>query len=677
MTSFKRHTVTAALPYANGPLHIGHIAGAYLPADTYVRYLRLNREDVVFVCGSDEYGAAITIRAKKEGITPRQIIDKYHSINKNTFERFGISFDIYHRTSEPIHTETSQAFFLKLYEQGLFEVQETEQYYDQKAQQFLADRYIMGTCPKCGNPQAYGDQCEKCGSSLSPLELKNPISTLTGTTPVLRNTKHWYLPMHQFEPWLREWIINEKQNQWKPNVYGQCKAWIEQGLQSRSMTRDLDWGVPVPLPEAAGKVLYVWLDAPIGYISATKEWAKNNGKNWEDYWKSPDTKLVHFIGKDNIVFHCIIFPILLKAHGEFILPTDVPANEFLNLEGDKISTSRNWAVWLDEYMDRFPNRTDELRYVLTSISPENGDSEFTWRDYQARVNNELVAVLGNFVNRVWVLMHKYFEGKLQGSGIIDFTDETLRQATVETYDVLQKSLSSYKFKNGLNAVMDLARAGNKYLTDSEPWKKFGSEPQKTAEILNNCVVMTSHLAVCMQPYLPTTAAKMFRLLQMPQTVYCWDEPLILQAGHQLAQPQLLFQKIEDAQIEQQIQKLEKTKLIQAPAAPLKEQITYEDFAKLDIRVATVLACEKVPKAKKLLQLTLDTGIDQRTVISGIAEYFEPESLVGKQVLLLANLAPREMRGIVSQGMILSAQDRDGRLVLVGPNDTVISGSQVS
>ncbi|WP_448518975.1 methionine--tRNA ligase [Rhodoflexus sp.] len=677
MTQFKRYTVTAALPYANGPLHIGHIAGAYLPADTYVRYLRLKREDVVFVCGSDEYGAAITIRAKKEGITPRQIIDKYHNINKSTFERFGISFDIYHRTSEPIHTQTSQDFFLKLHEQGLFEVQESEQYYDEEAKQFLADRYIVGTCPKCGNPNAYGDQCEKCGSSLSPLELINPRSILTGTTPVLRATKHWYLPMHQFEPWLREWIVNEKQNLWKPNVYGQCKSWIEQGLQSRSMTRDLDWGVPVPLPEAAGKVLYVWLDAPIGYISATKDWAAANGKNWEDYWKSPDTKLVHFIGKDNIVFHCIIFPILLKAHREFILPTDVPANEFLNLEGDKISTSRNWAVWLDEYMDNFPNRIDELRYVLTSISPESGDSEFTWRDYQARVNNELVAILGNFVNRVWVLMHKYFQGQLQGSGIIDFTDEALRQVTATTYNNLQQNIEAYKFKNGLNAVMDLARAGNKYLTDSEPWKKFGTEPHKTAEILNNCVVLTAHLAVYMQPYLPTTAAKLFQMLQLPKTTYHWDEPLTFVAGHQLAQPQLLFRKIEDAEIEQQIQKLEKTKLIQAPAEPLKEQITYDDFAKLDIRVATVLACEKVPKAKKLLQLTLDTGIDHRTVVSGIAEYFEPESLVGKQVLLLANLAPRQMRGIVSEGMILSAQDRDGRLVLVGPNDTVISGSQVS
>ena len=676
MTQFKRHIVTAALPYANGPLHIGHIAGAYLPADTYVRYLRLKGEDVVFVCGSDEYGAAITIRAKKEGITPRQIIDKYHRINKNAFERFGISFDIYHRTSEPIHTETSQKFFLKLHEQGLFEVLESEQYYDEKVQQFLADRYIIGTCPKCGNPNAYGDQCEKCGSSLSPLELINPISTLSGTTPVLRKTKHWYLPMHQFEPWLREWIVNEKQDRWKPNVYGQCKSWIDQGLQSRSMTRDLDWGVPVPLPEAAGKVLYVWLDAPIGYISATKEWAKQQGKNWEDYWKSPDTKLVHFIGKDNIVFHCIIFPILLKAHGEFILPTDVPANEFLNLEGDKISTSRNWAVWLDEYMDSFPNHTDELRYVLTSISPENGDSEFTWRDYQARVNNELVAILGNFVNRVWTLMHKYFEGKLQGSGTIDFTDATLRQVVADAYDALQNSLEAYKFKSGLNVVMDLARTGNKYLTDNEPWRKFSAEPEKTAEILNNCVILTARLAVCMQPYLPQTAAKLFQMLQLPKNSYYWDEPIVFQSGHLLAQPQLLFSKIEDAQIEQQIRKLEKTKLTQVPAAPVKEQITYDDFAKLDIRVATVLTCEKVPKTKKLLQLTLDTGIDQRTVLSGIAEYFEPESLIGKQVLLLANLVPRKMQGIVSEGMILSAQDRDGRLVLVGPNDTVMSGSQV-
>ncbi|MCS7018989.1 MAG: methionine--tRNA ligase [Cytophagales bacterium] len=677
MTEFKRYTVTAALPYANGPLHIGHIAGAYLPADTYVRYLRLKRREVVFVCGSDEYGAAITMRAKKEGITPRQIIDKYHTINKNAFERFGISFDIYHRTSEPIHTETSQNFFLKLHQQGLFEVQESEQYYDEQAQQFLADRYIVGTCPKCSNPKAYGDQCEKCGSSLSPLELINPVSTLSGTKPVLRTTKHWYLPMQQFEPWLREWIVHEKQHQWKPNVYGQCKSWIEQGLQPRSMTRDLDWGVPVPLPEAQGKVLYVWLDAPIGYISATKEWAKNNGKNWEDYWKRTDTKLVHFIGKDNIVFHCIIFPILLKAHGEFILPTDVPANEFLNLEGDKISTSRNWAVWLEEYMNDFPQRTDELRYVLTAISPETGDSEFTWRDFQARVNNELVAILGNFINRVWVLVHKYFEGKLPGSGTIHFSDQSLQQAVEHTFQMLQESLESYKFKQGLNILMDLVRDGNKYLTEGEPWKKIDSAPEQVADILNNCVLLAAHLAVYMQPYLPNTAVKLFQMLNISPNDCYWDAPIALNGGHQLSAPQLLFQKIEDAAIEQQIQKLEKNKLMHTAVAPFKEPITYEDFAKLDIRIATVVACQKVPKAKKLLQLTLDTGIDQRTVVSGIAEYFEPASLVGKQVLLVANLAPREMRGIVSQGMILTAQDRDGRLVLVSPEDLVMSGSQVS
>ncbi|MCU0450265.1 MAG: methionine--tRNA ligase, partial [Bernardetiaceae bacterium] len=680
---YKRHLITSALPYANGPLHIGHLAGAYLPADTYARYLRLKGEEVVYVCGSDEYGAAITMRAKKEGITPRQIIDKYHAQIKEAFARFGMSFDIYHRTSEAIHTQTSQEIFTRLHQQGKFTEQTSEQYYDEQAQQFLADRYIMGTCPKCGYERAYGDQCERCGSTLSPSELISPRSTLTNTTPVLRVTKHWYLPLNEYEPWLREWILKEKQDVWKANVYGQCRSWIEGGLQPRAMTRDLDWGIPVPLPEAAGKVLYVWLDAPIGYISATRAWAEQNGKNWEDYWKSDETRLLHFVGKDNIVFHCLIFPIVLKAHGEFILPDNVPANEFLNLEGDKLSTSRNWAVWLHEYLDELPGRTDELRYVLGSIAPETADSEFTWKDYQTRVNSELVAILGNFVNRTVVLMHKFLGG--QTSQALAFTHPALQLATEQAYDAVDQHLANFKFKAGLFALMDLARTGNKYLTETEPWKTVKTDPAQAAEALHNALLLAAHLGVLCQPFLPETAQKIFKMLNLPQTRYAWQEPLVVPTGHPLNEPFLLFQKVEDADIERQIAKLQATKMdaTTTPATPApalaaaKSEIVYDDFAKLDLRVATVLACERVPKADKLLKLTLDTGLDQRTVVSGIAQYFAPEDLVGQQVMLVANLAPRPLRGITSQGMILTAQRPDGSLVLVRPTQPIEPGSTVS
>ncbi len=675
--TFKRTTVTAALPYANGPLHIGHIAGAYLPADMYVRYLRLKRHEVAFICGSDEYGAAIMMRAKKEGISPKQIIDKYHAENKKAFEQFGISFDMYHRTSEPIHHETAQDFFKTLYEKGEFEEIESEQYFDETAKQFLADRFIMGTCPKCANENAYGDQCEKCGSTLSPSELISPKSTLSGAVPVLRKTKHWYLPMQKAENWLKKWILEDKKGIWKTNVYGQCRSWLENGLQARSMTRDLEWGIPVPLPHAEGKVLYVWLDAPIGYISATKEWAKQKGKDWEQYWKSPDTRLLHFIGKDNIVFHCIIFPIILKAHGDFILPDNVPANEFLNLEGDKLSTSRNWAVWLDDYMRDFPNRNDELRYVIGSISPETSDSEFTWKDFQARINNELVAILGNFINRILVLQHKYFEGKLQGLGKdrIDFTDENLRNATGKAYDLVAENLDNFKFKAALQAVMDLARTANKYLTDTEPWKTIKDSPEKTADSLNNAFLLAGHLATLFQPFLPNTSKKIFDFLNL-KSEFFWDEELIFEANHEVKTPELLFQKIEDSEIEQQIAKLQESKKPVFKPETAKENIDFEAFTKTDIRTATILEAEKVPKTTKLLKLKLDTGLDQRTVVSGIAEYFKPEEIIGKQVCLLANLAPREIKGIVSQGMILLASDADGSLKFVSPEQAVANGAVV-
>lgn len=691
----KRYTVTSALPYANGPLHIGHIAGAYLPADIYVRYLRLHGHDVAFICGSDEHGAAITLRAKKEGTTPRQIIDKYHSLIKKAFEDFGISFDIYHRTSEPLHYETAQAFFTTLNEKGAFTIEATEQYFDETFQQFLADRYITGTCPKCGNPSAYGDQCEKCGTSLSPTDLINPVSILSGKTPVMKTTRHWFLPMDQHQQWVEEWITSgafenmespvtaHDPEAWKLHVKGQCLSWLKDGLKPRAMTRDLDWGVPVPLPDAEGKVLYVWLDAPIGYISATRQWATNTGKNWEDYWKNPDTTLVHFIGKDNIVFHCIIFPILLKAHGGYILPDNVPANEFLNLEGQKISTSRNHAVWLHEYLEDFPGRRDELRYVLTSISPENGDSEFTWKDYQTRVNSELVAILGNFVNRVMVLMHKYFEGKISAFGETEIRPSVpeLEQLVGNTYDQLDIMLGAYKFKQAQFDVMELARFGNKFLTEREPWKVHANDPEAARRTLEDCLYLISHLGVCLQPFLPDTAKKIFHLLNLPREEYGWHDTVSIPAGHVLNPSEMLYVKIEDKEIDVQRERLlkmaEAAAAVTLPAEPLKENISFDDFSKVDIRVGTVLEAQKVPKTKKLLQLTIDTGIDQRTVVSGIAEYYQPEEVTGRQVLLLVNLEPRSIAGITSQGMILMAKDANGKLVFVNPAEAVGNGSGVA
>jgi methionyl-tRNA synthetase len=684
----KRYTVTSALPYANGPLHIGHIAGAYLPADIFVRYLRLRGEDVVYVCGSDEYGAAITIKAKKEGTTPKAIIDKYHYMMKSAFERFGIAFDIYHRTSEPIHTETSQAIFLKLYEKGEFEVLESEQYFDEVANQFLADRYIMGTCPKCGNENAYGDQCERCGSSLSPTDLINPRSTLSGSKPVLRRTKHWYLPMNKYENWLKEWIVKEKQNTWKTNVYGQCKSWIEGGLQPRSMTRDLDWGIPVPLPDAEGKVMYVWLDAPIGYISATREWAKQHGKNWEDYWKSPDTELYHFVGKDNIVFHCIIFPIILKAHGEFILPTNVPANEFLNLEGDKLSTSRNWAVWLHEYLDEFPDKQDVLRYVLGSILPETKDSEFTWKDYQARNNNELVAILGNFVNRPNNLIPKFFDGIVPIQTELSHYDKATLADLASYPDKIGDLIKNFKFRDALAEVMNVARLGNKYLADTEPWK-IKDNPERMGTILNISVQIIANLSILLKPFLPRTAEKLDKMLGFDGKLV-WEDAKNtnwVKAGTNLQKIDLLFEKIEDEVIEKQIQKLTMSNKqlsinTEQPTTnnqiiPPKELINYDDFSKLDIRIATIIAAEKVVKADKLLKLTLDTGMDTRIVVSGIAEHFKPEEIVGKQITLLANLAPRTIRGIESKGMILTALDGNGKLRFLHPSEAVMNGATVS
>ena len=677
MTQPKRYTVTAALPYANGPLHIGHIAGAYLPADIYVRFLRLKKRDVVFVCGSDEYGAAILMKAKKEGTTPKQIIDKYHHLMKETFEKFGIAFDLYHRTSEAIHTETAQDFFKKIHENGHFEEIESEQYYDTEAQQFLADRFIIGTCPKCGNESAYGDQCEKCGSALSPTDLINSKSTISGSTPILKKTKHWYLPMQKSEEWLKKWILEGKKDEWKASVLGQCKSWLEQGLQSRAMTRDLTWGVPVPLEEAQGKVLYVWLDAPIGYISATKEWAKQQGKNWELYWKDSETKLVHFIGKDNIVFHCIIFPIILKSYGDFILPDNVPANSFLNLEGDKISTSRNWAVWLHEYLTDFPDKQDVLRYVLCAILPENKDSEFTWKDFQARNNNELVAILGNFVNRTLVLIHKFFDGKVPIlHQTYDLDKETL-QALQETPARIEAFLENYRFREACFELMNLARVGNKYLAETEPWKTAKTDTERTATILHIAAQITANLAILMQPILPHTSQKLAKMMNLESVAWDLAGSSFLEIGHHIEKAELLFEKIEDNVIELQIQKLSANQKQQSQSVEaLKEVVSFDDFSKLDIRIATVLEAEKVPKTSKLLKLKLDTGLDKRTVVSGIAEFYKPEDLIGKQVCLLANLAPRSLKGIESQGMILTAENPDGSLSLLNPEKLASNGATV-
>lgn len=685
LDKFKRFTVTSALPYANGPLHIGHLAGAYLPADIFVRYLRLRHKDVVYICGSDEHGAAITIKAKKENTTPQAIIDKYHQQIKTSFEEFGISFDIYHRTSSAIHHDLSQEFFLNLYEKDEFVEKFSEQYFDEDFQQFLADRYITGTCPNCSNPNAYGDQCENCGTSLNPTDLINPISTLSGKTPVLKQTKHWFLPLDKYQPWLEKWI-ETKEDEWKVNVYGQCKSWLKSGLQPRSMTRDLDWGIDVPLEEAKGKKLYVWMDAPIGYISATKQWAIDNGKDWKLYWKrqeneADDPCLLHFIGKDNIVFHCIIFPSILHAHGEYILPQNVPANEFLNLEGDKLSTSRNHAVWLHEYLEEFPGKQDELRYVLTSILPETSDSEFTWKDYQARVNNELVAILGNYVNRVMILMHKFYDGKVENeAGKIALTDKTIDAGLARLYDEIQVNLEAYKFRQALQSVMDIARLGNRYLTEQEPWKTIKTNPEQAKEALHNSLVLIGHLAACLQPFLPATVRKIVDMLNIPFSAIAMDAEMTFESGHRLNQPVLLFEKVEDEAIEKQLQKLADKKAAVAPKqpalVPAKENINYESFATMDIRTGTIVTAEKVAKTKKLLKLSIDTGLDTRTIVSGIAEYYEPEAIIGQKVSLLVNLEPREIKGILSQGMILMAENAEGKLSFVAPTEDMHNGSVI-
>ncbi|CCY38832.1 methionine--tRNA ligase [Tannerella sp. CAG:118] len=674
---FKRTLVTTALPYANGPVHIGHLAGVYVPADIYTRYLRLKGEDVIMIGGSDEHGVPITLKAKAEGVSPQVIVDRYHNIIKKSFEEFGISFDIYSRTSSEIHHKTASDFFKKLYEKGEFIEKTSEQYYDEEAQQFLADRYIIGTCPHCHNERAYGDQCEACGTSLNATDLINPKSAISGSTPVMRETKHWYLPLDKHEAFLKKWIL-EDHKEWKPNVYGQCKSWLDMGLQPRAVSRDLDWGVPVPVEGAEGKVLYVWFDAPIGYISNTKELLPDK---WELYWKDKNTKLVHFIGKDNIVFHCIVFPAMLKAEGSYILPDNVPANEFLNLEGDKISTSRNWAVWLHEYLQDFPGKQDVLRYVLTANAPETKDNDFTWKDFQARNNNELVAVLGNFVNRALVLTHKYFDGKVPVCGdLTEYDKQTLSEFTGVKAE-MESYLEHYRFRDALKEAMNLARIGNKYLADTEPWKLAKTDMNRVATILNLALQISANLAIAFEPFLPFSAKKLRNMLNMQ--IVDWNvlgHTDILPEGLQLNPAELLFEKIEDSTIEAQVQKLLDTKkaneLKNHKAAPVRENISFEDFSKLDIRVGRVLECIKVPKADKLLQFKIDDGLGGRTIVSGIAKHYAPEDLVGKNVCFIANLAPRKLKGIESQGMILSAEDADGRLIVIEPADEVRPGSEV-
>ncbi|WP_297335312.1 methionine--tRNA ligase [Algoriphagus sp.] len=686
MTSknFKRYTITSALPYANGPLHIGHLAGCYIPSDIYVRYLRSLKKDVLYVCGSDEHGVAITIKARKEGKSPQEVVDFYHGLMKQSFEKFGISFDHYSRTSAQIHHETAQGFFKDLYEKGEFLEQRNDQYYDEEAGQFLADRYIEGTCPKCGFEHAYGDQCEKCGSSLSPSELINPRSKLSGRTPVLKETKHWFLDLARYQDFLKKWILEEHAADWKNNVLGQCRSWLEagDGLQARSMTRDLDWGIPVPLQDAEGKVLYVWFDAPIGYISSTKEWAAAHRKDWRPYWQSEDTKLVHFIGKDNIVFHCIIFPAILKTHGGYVLPDNVPANEFLNLEGEKISTSRNWAVWLHEYLEEFPGKEDVLRYVLTANAPETKDNDFSWKDFQARNNSELVAIYGNFVNRAVVLTHKYYEGKIPEKGALTGYDQEILGVLLDFPAKISASLERYRFREALGFMMDLARLGNKYLADTEPWKMIKTDPVRTATIMNIALNIAASLAIVSEPFLPFTARKLFDLFGMKDNEWKQaGQADLLQEGKFIGQLGLLFEKIEDELVENQVQKLLHAKKMNEaanlPITPMKELISYDDFAKLDMRVVTVLEAEKMPKSKKLLKLKIDAGVGERTVLSGVSEHFEPEYLIGKQVVMLINLAPRKMMGIDSEGMILMAEDKDGKLKLLQPHEVTAAGSTIS
>lgn len=686
-----RYTITAALPYTNGPIHIGHLAGVYVPADIYSRYLRLIGKDVAFVCGSDEHGVAISMKAKKEGISPKEVIDKYHTIIKKSFEDFGITFDNYSRTSAEIHHETASEFFKTMYEQGDFIEETTEQLYDPEAHQFLADRFVIGTCPKCGNEEAYGDQCENCGSTLNATDLINPKSTISGAVPTVKETKHWFLPLDRHEAFLKEWILDGHKNDWKPNVYGQCKSWIDDGLKPRAVTRDLDWGIPVPVPGGEGKVLYVWFDAPIGYVSSTKEWAAREGKDWEPYWKDKNTKLVHFIGKDNIVFHCIIFPSILKAQGDYILPDNVPANEFLNLEGNKISTSKNWAVWLHEYLVDFPNMQDVLRYTLTANAPETKDNDFTWKDFQARNNNELVAIFGNFINRVVVLTNKYYEGIVPAPNVFSEVDlETL--AEIKKYpEIISSSIERYRFREAGQEVMNLARLGNKYLADEEPWKVIKQDEERVKTIMFVALQISTALAILSEPFLPFTSIKLKNILNVTSSDSSEDnrvennwavvatKDILISAGHQIAQAELLFSKVEDETIQAQLDKLEATKKENLSAnkevIPQKDTITFEDFAKLDMRVGTIIEAEKMPKANKLLVLKVDTGIDVRTIVSGIAESFTPEEIIGKKVTVLVNLAPRALRGVESQGMILMTENNDGKLVFVNPDTSTLPNKE--
>ena len=675
MSKFKRNLVTTALPYANGPVHIGHLAGVYVPADIYVRYLRKKGEDVAFIGGSDEHGVPITIKAQKEGVTPQDIVDRYYKIIKDSFEELGISFDIYSRTSSKTHHDLSSAFFKKLYDEGKFIEKTSMQFYDEKAGQFLADRYIVGKCPHCGNERAYGDQCEACGTSLNATDLIDPVSAITGNKPELKETKHWYLPLDQYEGWLKEWIL-EEHKEWKPNVYGQCKSWLDNGLQPRAVTRDLDWGVPVPIEGAEGKVLYVWFDAPIGYISATKDLTPE----WEKYWKDPETRMIHFIGKDNIVFHCIIFPAMLKAEGSYILPDNVPANEFLNLEGDKISTSRNWAVWLHEYLVEFPGKQDVLRYVLTANAPETKDNDFTWKDFQTRNNSELVAIYGNFINRTLVLTQKYFANRVPERGELTDYDKEVLAEIPQIVERVEKSLETFHFRDALKEAMNLARLGNKYLADTEPWKVIKTDERRVKTILNICLQISANLSTLMEPFMPFSSQKLREFMNID--VIDWDKmgDGVIPAGHELGEAGLLFEKIEDATIQAQIDKLLATKkaneMASVKAAPAKENIQFEDFMKMDIRVGKIIAAEKVAKTKKLMKLTVDTGIDQRTIVSGIAEHYIPEEVIGRQVSVLINLEPKPLKGIVSQGMILMAENADGTLSFVSPDKEVKPGSEV-
>lgn len=685
----KRYTITAALPYTNGPIHIGHLAGVYVPADIFARYQRLKNNEVAFICGSDEHGVAISIKAKKEHTTPQAIIDKYHAIIKQSFADFGISFDNYSRTSLPIHHQTASDFFRKLYEQGDFIEEISEQLYDEEAHQFLADRFVIGTCPKCGNPEAYGDQCERCGSSLNATDLIDPKSSITGSKPTLKATKHWFLPLNRYQEFLEKWILEGHKNDWKPNVYGQVKSWLDDELKPRAVTRDLDWGIPVPVEGAEGKVLYVWFDAPIGYISSTKEWAERVGKDWHPFWQDKDTELVHFIGKDNIVFHCIIFPAMLKAEGSYILPTNVPANEFLNLEGNKLSTSKNWAVWLHEYLQDFPNQQDVLRYALTANAPETKDNDFTWKDFQARNNNELVAIFGNFINRVAVLTQKYYEGEVPAAGVLNATDSETLQQLSELTKKIEQSLERYRFREAQQELMNIARLGNKYLADEEPWKLIKTDAERVKTVMYVALQVATALAITSEPFLPFTSEKLKNILQLGTTA--WEQvkqnpTALLPTGHKIGVATLLFEKIEDATIAKQLERLEKTKqanqqetqaAAEVTVAPQKELISYDDFAKMDIRIGTILSAEKMPKADKLLILKVDTGIDQRTIVSGIAQSFNPEEIIGKRVTVLANLAPRKLRGVESQGMILMVENAEGKYRFIAPDgEEIANGVEV-